>query len=357
MIKRFGKPPEGERLQRIKNSPNYKDGSFKNVENTSVNPDDVSIFRILQKMIFRPSSVRPSGEIPNVKTDLSKLNPNGNTVVWFGHSSYFIQVKNFRILVDPVFSGNASPFRFFGKAFDGADHYDAEDIPPVDLLILTHDHYDHLDYPVIKKIQKKVTSIVTSLGVGSHLEAWGVEDNKINELNWWEEHQVDSNVKVTATPSRHFSGRSTKRAQTLWSSFVLEIDNLKIFIGGDSGYDGTFKKIGSKYGPFDLAFLECGQFGKYWPQIHMFPEQTVQAAVDLQAKKVMPVHWGKFVLSYHPWNEPIQRFVSAAEKAGFEYFSPRIGEAVDLAVKYEQQPWWLFENKKEKHERESATLG
>lgn len=357
MVETFGKHPAGKRLQRIKSSPNYIDGNFQNVEKTSVNPDDVSIFRILKKMIFRPSSVNPSGEIPNRNTDLKELPKKDPIVVWFGHSSYFLQVGGFRILVDPVFSGNASPFRFFGKAFKGADHFNAEDFPEVDLLVLTHDHYDHLDYASIKALHPKVTKIVTSLGVGAHLEKWGVASEKITELDWWEDIKITSEVNITATPSRHFSGRAFKRGQTLWSSFVLEISGLKIFLGGDSGYDRSFRNIGDTFGPFDLAFLECGQFGKYWPQIHMFPEETVKAAQDLQAKKVIPVHWGKFVLSYHPWNEPIQRFTTAAVEAGVNYLSPKIGEPVNFTQEYNQEPWWLFENKLESYERESATLG
>ncbi|MDX1602831.1 MAG: MBL fold metallo-hydrolase [Salinimicrobium sediminis] len=350
MVKRFGKNPEGERLQRIKSSPNYRDGSFRNVEHTSVNPKDVSMFRILKKMITRPSTVSPSAELPNVKTNLKELTAGSPTLVWFGHSSYFLKVNDFRILVDPVFSGNASPFRFFGKAFSGADHYDAEDIPQLDLLVLTHDHYDHLDYPSISKLHEKTKRIITSLGVGAHLETWGVKNDKITELDWWETQEIGSGIKITATPARHFSGRTFKRAQTLWSSFVLEIFGLRIFLGGDSGYDGSFKKIGEKFGPFDLALLECGQYGKYWPQIHMFPEQTVKAGQDLQAKKVVPVHWGKFVLSHHPWNEPIQRFTAAAEESGLAYYAPKIGEAVNITNQNNQEPWWLFEHKPEAHE-------
>lgn len=356
-MKRFGKTPEGHRLQRIMNSPNYRNGSFKNIEETSVNPGDNSIFKILEKMIFKPSSVRPSGELPNIKNDLQHLDFEKPQFIWFGHSSYLLQIKAYKVLVDPVFSGNASPFRFFGKAFEGADHFDAEDLPEIDLLILTHDHYDHLDYPSIKKLLPKVKQIVTSLGVGAHLEVWGVNNDRISELDWWESKKVDFNVRITATPSRHFSGRSFKRAQTLWSSFVLEVFSYKIFIGGDSGYDGTFKKIGEKNGPFDLALLECGQYGEYWPQIHMFPEQTVQASLDLGAKRIIPVHWGKFVLSYHPWNEPIKRFLLAATKEEVRYISPKIGEIVDLSTEYEQQPWWLFEEKNQTYERESAALG
>ena len=350
MGNRFGKNPQGERLQRIKSSPNYRDGSFRNVENTSVNPKDVSMFRILKKMISRPKTVQPSRELPNIKTDLEKIDSHAPTLVWFGHSSYFLQVNGFRILVDPVFSGNASPFRFFGKAFPGADHYDAEDIPPLDLLVLTHDHYDHLDYPSINKLKDKTEKVVTSLGVGEHLETWGIKNEKITELDWWEEHEIIPEVKITATPSRHFSGRTFKRAQTLWSSFVLENFGYRIFLGGDSGYDSSFKKIGEKFGPFDLAVLECGQYGKYWPQIHMFPEQTVKAGQDLGAKMVIPVHWGKFVLSHHPWNDPIKRFTSAAKEVQQDFIAPKIGEAVEFTKKYDQEPWWLFENNSENYE-------
>ncbi len=182
---------------------------------------------------------------------------------WFGLVilPILLQINGFKILVDPVFSGNASPFRFFGKAFKGSDHYNAEDIPPIDLLILTHDHYDHLDYPSIKRLHPKVTKIVTSLGVGAHLEKWEVPSDKILELDWWEHVKITPEVGITATPSRHFSGRTFKRAQTLWSSFVLEIFNYKIFLGGDSGYDGSFKKIGDNLVPLILLSWSVDNMG------------------------------------------------------------------------------------------------
>ena len=340
--KTFGKSPRGERLERIRKVANYRDGSFQNVEPTEVNPGKVSVFKIMKAMLSRPSTVRPSSEVPHVKTNLKELNAEGPVVVWFGHSSYFLQVEGFRILVDPVFSGNASPFRFFGKAFEGADFYNAEDLPELDLLVLTHDHYDHLDWPSILKLVPGTKKIVASLGIGAHLEYWGVEKGKITELSWWEGHSVFSGVKITATPSRHFSGRRFKRGETLWSSFVLQIENYNFFLGGDSGYDRTFTEIGEKFGPFDLAFLECGQYSEYWPQIHMAPEQTAMAAKDLQAKLVIPVHWGKFVMSIHPWNESIQRFSKAAEKEGVKFAAPKIGEPFFLRKAWEQQTWWNF---------------
>lgn len=350
-IRSFGRSPRGERLARIRSTENYRNGSFQNVEPTEVNPGNVSIFRILKGMLSRPSSVRPSAEIPNVRSDLKELDRERPALVWFGHSSYFLQVDGFKILVDPVFSGNASPFRLFGKAFEGSDNFNAEDLPELDLLILTHDHYDHLDWPSIKKLVPKTGSIVASLGVGAHLEYWGVEKGKIIELSWWQDHSVNEHLKITATPSRHFSGRGFQRGKTLWSSFVLRVNGYKFFLGGDSGYDKRFSEIGKRFGPFDLAFLECGQYNKYWPQIHMFPEQTLMAGKDLQAKQIIPVHWGKFVLSTHPWNEPIRRFTSAAENEGFSYAAPKIGEPCYFQEKYDQQDWWEFETKTTDHGR------
>lgn len=341
MFKSIGRLPGGERLERIRKSPHYHDGKFINLEPTAVNPDDVSIFKILSKIVSRPDSVRPEGVLPNVLTDLKKLNIDEPVVVWFGHSSYFLQVEGVRVLVDPVFSGTASPFRFFGKAFAGADRYAPQDFPPLDLLILTHDHYDHLDRSSIRNLVPRTKKIITSLGIGSHLELWGVDPDLIWEMDWWESQQVHPGIKITALPTRHFSGRGIKRNKTLWSAYYLELGGYKLFIGGDSGYSDTFKRIGDQLGPFDLAFLECGQYGKYWPQIHMYPEQTLMAGKDLQARLVMPVHWGKFVLSTHPWNEPIERFVQMAEREGIPYTVPRIGEPFFLNQKPLQEKWWI----------------
>ncbi|MCF4101432.1 MBL fold metallo-hydrolase [Gillisia sp. M10.2A] len=342
-FKTFGKKPSGARKMRIESAFNYSEGEFRNVEPTSVNPNNVPMLKILKEFMNKPASVKPPQELPNIKTNLSAITSNTPAVVWFGHSSYFINSNGYTILVDPVFSGNASPVSFFGRSFPGADKYEIEDFPEIDLLILTHDHYDHLDLPSIQKLRAKTKKIVTSLGVGAHLEYWGVAASKITELNWWEREELNASTQITATPSRHFSGRGIKRAQTLWSSFVLEIGNHKIFIGADSGYDAQFKKIGKEFGAFDLAFLECGQYGVHWPQIHMFPEQTVQAAKDLNTKMLFPVHWGKFVLSNHPWNESIKRLVTAAEILQQDYVSPQIGEVFYLGQTHEQKFWWELE--------------
>ncbi|WP_417886851.1 MBL fold metallo-hydrolase [Zunongwangia sp.] len=343
MIKQFGKAPSGKRLERIKQADNYRNDSFQNIEETSVNPNNVSMFKMMKDMRNRPKSVNPSKKVPSVKTNLNTIEAEEPAFVWFGHSSYLLKINEYTILVDPVFSGNASPVSFFGKAYDGANEYGVDDMPEVDVLLLTHDHYDHLDYPTISKLKTKVKSVVCSLGVGAHLEYWGYSTKMLTELNWWESVEIMNDFKITATPSRHFSGRLFKRGNTLWSSFVLEVFDYKLYLGGDSGYSPQFKEIGDTFGPFDLAILECGQYGEDWPQIHKFPEQVVIAANDLKAKKVIPVHWAKFTLAMHPWNEPIKRFTKAADEEGLSYVSPKIGELYQLNQEFKQEVWWDFE--------------
>mgnify|MGYP002653050535 CR=1 FL=1 len=216
----------------------------------------------------------------------------------------------------------------------------ASGLPAIDLLVLTHDHYDHLDYTTIKALAPRVRRFCTALGVGAHLERWGIPAEKITEFDWWETQPVAEATTLTAVPARHFSGRSLQRGKTLWTAFVLKLHGYSLFLGGDSGYDDQFKKIGDQYGPFDLAILECGQYGRDWPNIHMFPEETAQAAQDLRAATLLPVHWGKFVLANHPWNEPIERLVKRATEQQLPLATPRIGEPVRLGATYPQTVWW-----------------
>ncbi len=336
----FGKNPEGQKQERIIKSPNYKNSSFQNPEPTDVILKEVSYPRMMADFFFnKPKSTKPIA-VPVATTDLKNLESAAPTVVWFGHSSYLLKTSSANILVDPVLKGSVSPVSFFGKPFPGADHYSVEDLPAIDIVVLTHDHYDHLHHQSILKLSSSVKFFCTSLGVGSHLERWGVDQNKIIEFDWWDQQTVMDGLKLTATPARHFSGRSFTRGKTLWSSFVLELDNHKIFLGGDSGYGAHFKTIGEKFVAFDLAILECGQYGNNWPHIHMMPEQTVLAGADLNAKVVLPVHWAKFELSMHPWNESINRFVAAAAKSGVSYSTPLIGEPVEIGKNYPNSVWW-----------------
>lgn len=339
----FGRLPKGLRLEKIRHLANYRDGALQNESLTPMQPEGVSFFKVLSAFLFeKHPNKSPDKALPYILPDLNGIpKSDAPEIIWFGHSSYLIKIAGLRILVDPIFSKTPSPFSFIGsKAFLGTDVIKAEEFTNIDILIITHDHYDHLDYDSILKIAPQVKSIVTSLGVGSHLERWGIKKENINELSWNESITLFNNVQLTAVPARHFTGRKFKRNQTLWSAFVLKTATSQLFLGGDSGYDTHFAKIGEEFGPFDLALLECGQYNAYWPYIHMFPEQTVQAAIDLKAKVLMPVHWGKFSLAMHPWNEPVKRVVLAAAAKQFPLVTPKLGETVVLDTYLPTGRWW-----------------
>ena len=337
----FGKHPSGKRLDRILKSPNYKGNSFHNSTPTEVLLKSASRTKMFKAFFFgKPASTKPPKAIPSINTGLKNLSAEKPTIVWFGHSSYFIQSKGFNILVDPVMQGEASPVPIFAKPFAGSDVYTLNDLPPIDLVLITHDHYDHLHYNSVKKLAATANRFVTSLGVGAHLEAWGVPSEKIIELDWWESFSVNNEIELTATLARHFSGRSFVRGKTLWSAFVLKLHGHQLFLGGDSGYENHFKEIGKRFGSFDIALLECGQYGENWPYIHMSPEETVMAAKDLNAKVLMPVHWAKFELSLHPWDEPINRATKFAGVNNQVVTTPMIGEPVVLNTSYPTKRWW-----------------
>jgi len=338
---RFGRAPSGDRLERIRQSPNYKNGQFQNLSHTPALAEDTNFFRVLKEFFFNKSKrTRPAGPIPSQKTDLLNLPPGKDVLVWFGHSSYFMQLDGKKILVDPVLSGHASPIKFTTKSFPGSDAYSADEIPGIDYLFISHDHYDHLDYETITKLQPKIKKVITGLGVGEHLERWGYDKNSIIEKDWNEEITLDNGFKAYTVPARHFSGRGFKRNSSLWLSFVFQTPTMKIFIGGDSGYDKHFAAIGRQFGPFDLAILENGQYDKNWKYIHMMPEETVQAGKDLRAKKLLPVHWSKFALAAHAWDDPILRVTREAQRKGISLLLPMIGEAILLKENISSVAWW-----------------
>ena len=341
-LKATGKPPCGKHLEKLKRSPNYKKNAFQNLSDTPMKPDDISYWKMTREFFKKHPDRLPSASIPSVKTDLTKLNSSKPVIVWFGHSSYFIRIENKNFLIDPVFSGNASPFSFMIKAFPGSDIYKPEDMPAIDYLILTHDHYDHLDFKTVRKLRNKVNKIYCSLGVGSHLKYWGFDVNRITEMDWWDLILLEENISLTAAPARHFSGRGVKRGQTLWSSFILKTCEHNLYLGGDSGYDSHFKEIGNKYGPFDISILEAGQYNTMWPYIHMMPEETVQAAVDLKAKSLLPVHWGKFTLALHAWDEPIKRVIEKARSLNIKVHTPKIGQPHIIDDSHLTENWWEF---------------
>jgi len=340
--KSFGKLPSGERLVRIEKSPNYKEGTFRNLEATPMMAEGVSYPKMLYEFFFKEVAGQvPDAALPSIQTDLKTVSSDKSLIIWFGHSSYLIKINGKNILVDPVFSERTSPVQYAGsKRFEGTGVYTIDDFPDIDVVIITHDHYDHLDYNSILQLKSKAKLFCTSLGVGSHLAYWGIDEKSIVEFDWWDTQTILPGIDLTAAPARHFSGRGFTRFKTLWSSFILKTADAKIFIGGDSGYDSTFRTIGQKFGPFDIALLECGQYDVKWPYIHMLPEQTAQAAVDLRTNVLMPVHWGKFKLANHAWRDPIERVSIRASELQLRITTPRIGETVEIGGNYPVSVWW-----------------
>ena len=331
----FGADPNNDDL---KHSKHFRDGVFHNQSPTVMMREGASYFKLIKDFINKPKNNTPKNPIEVIQTDLKNLPSNESCLVWFGHSSYLLCVEGKKILVDPVFH-NASPIPFFGKPYDYTYQYQVDDFPEIDILLITHDHYDHLDEKAIKNLIPKTKHFVTSLGVDAHLKHWGISAEKISALDW-DETILINELQITAAPARHFSGRKFKRGNTLWSSFILKTTNQQIYLGGDSGYDTHFKKIGEKYGSFDLAILECGQYGEDWPHIHMTPEDMIIAATKLNTKKLIPVHWGKFSLALHPWTEPVERALAAAENTEVEVFTPKIGELLLFNQENNTQKWW-----------------
>lgn len=338
---KFGKLPSGKRLEKLKQSPNYKNNSFKNINHTPDLTEGVSYYELLKEFFFdKKVRVYPSTIIPSIKTNLLDLDSTKDVLVWFGHSSYFMQVDGKRILVDPVFSGAATPLPFGTKAFSGTNNYSVEDMPTIDYLFISHDHWDHLDYDTIKKLKPKIKQVICGLGVGQHLEHWGYDANSIIEKDWHEKIELDNHFIVHTVSARHFSGRGFRRNKSLWMSYVLQTPTMRIFIGGDSGYDTHFAEIGKSFGPFDIAILENGQYDRKWRYIHLLPNEILQAAKELRAKKILPVHSSKFVLGNHAWDEPLQLITENNEKENLHILTPRIGELVYLKEEQAFAHWW-----------------
>ncbi|MDV5171608.1 MBL fold metallo-hydrolase [Photobacterium rosenbergii] len=282
----------------------------------------------------------PDFALPSEKTDLHALDKESNVMVWMGHSSYFIQLDGVRFLVDPVFSDNASPVPYTNLAFEGSNIYQAEDIPEVDYLLITHDHWDHLDHPSVVAVREKVAQAITPIGVGSYLTQWGYDESKVFEGDWYDSFE-QGQLQIHILPAQHFSGRLLKRNQTLWGSFALIMPKHKVYIGGDSGYGDHFRQIHARLGAFDVAILEAGQYNENWRHIHMMPEETVQATLDLQAKAMIPAHNSKFKLSKHAWHEPLERISELSHDANFRLMTPMIGQVMWLDDEQQNfERWW-----------------
>lgn len=339
---KFGALPAGETLQRILASPHYADGAFHNLVPRAILSDDSSfVLALLRSLVAKRVNPIPPGPVPSQHTPLHALERTQDVVLWLGHSSFFIQLGGRRILIDPVFSPYAAPVSFSTQAFAGATPYSVHDIPDIDCLLVSHDHWDHLDYPTIMGLKPKIKNIICGLGVGAHFRRWGFHDRTIHESDWGDSISLDTSMRIHVTTAIHYSGRSLTRNKSLWTGFMLESPSRRIFFSGDSGYGPHFAELGKRFGGVDLALLDCGQYNERWRYIHMTPEETAQAAENLGAKHLLPAHVGKFALAYHPWDEPFKRIAAASQGKSFRLLTPIIGEAVSITDRISDYPhWW-----------------
>ena len=339
----FGAAPSGDSLVRFQASSNFNGRHFKNLVTTVRNtrePGDV--FRIFGDFISPPSDKNPQHPLPSKKFDRMLLE-NGK-FVWLGHSTVLFKTSERTVLIDPVYH-RVSPFPVFGEPFEMTKTPAITDLPSIDVVLISHDHYDHLDHLAIAKLNSMTGQFLVPLGIGSHLQHWGVPVEKIIELDWYETETIEG-IAYTLTPSRHYSGRGiSDNKLTLWGSWAVKSAELNVWFSGDGGYFSEFKKIGENYGPFDIAFIENGAYNPGWAQIHMMPEQSVQASIDVQAKVFFPIHWGKFDLAVHRWDEPIERATVAAKKLGVTMYTPVVGQVfsvIEAGSNDVTKPWWEF---------------
>ncbi|PEL93418.1 MBL fold metallo-hydrolase [Bacillus wiedmannii] len=286
------------------------------------------------------SKLRPLENLPIVLSD--KNNESLESVTWFGHSASLLKIEGKTLLLDPMFGDASSPFPLFNsKRYSGIFSLEREDLREIDAIIISHNHYDHLNYKSIMQLKDRVKHFYVPTGVAQYLIKWGVSPSKISEHNWWDEITFD-NIKLVCAPARHFSGRSmTDRDCSLWCSWLILGQETKVFFSGDSGYAPHFKEIGDKYGPFDLTLMECGQYDPRWSAIHMLPEETVQAHIDVKGELLLPIHWGAFTLSLHEWSDPIERVTKEAKRLGVNIATPQIGESITLkSTDYPSSTWW-----------------
>lgn len=340
----FGGKHSEKDKKRYQASGHYENGIFINLISTSMDLKGGDMVSTMKDFIFGVPHREPEKEIQVSHVDSMYLEQEKaeTKLIWFGHSAFLLQLDNKNILLDPMLGSTPSPHPWLGgKRYSKELPIEIEKLPHIDAIVLSHDHYDHLDYESIKKLKGKTKHFYVPLGVGAHLRSWGISDTQISEMNWWDETKLDG-IKLAFTPSRHFSGRGlTDRSTTMWGSWVFLGKQDSIYFSGDSGYGPHFKDIGEKYGPFDFAMMECGQYNEKWSQIHMMPEETAQASVDVKAKLMMPIHWGAFSLAIHTWTDPVERVTAKAKELNQPYITPEIGQIIKINSNSTSPNWWL----------------
>ncbi len=326
----------------------FADGIFINDEEIVMEINCHSIWNMLREVLNPDPNVAPDRNI-----EVEKINPESlispkdtlTRITWLGHSSFLIETGGKKVLIDPIFSQYAAPHPMLGRArFHREMPITIPELSDIDVIIISHDHYDHLDYPSIDQLKDKVNHFFVPLGVGNHLRRWNIGRDRISELDWWQEASYEG-LKIVLAPSRHMSGRAlTDQSATLWGSWIMQNQYTNIYFSGDGGYGKHFEEIGQRYGPFDVGLMECGQYNELWKDVHMMPEQSVQAAIDVQAELIVPIHWGSFALATHSWTDPVERITEAAREMNVPLATPRIGEPIELtdSMRTEYDQWWEF---------------
>ncbi len=353
---RFGRAPSPSRLKRMLASPNWQGGMFRNYEPLisppRLGPDGKpkkrdGRLKVWWKFLFADkSALFPPKPIPVAATDIAALVRSGeDAAVWLGHSSLFLRFAGKSILIDPVFGSYASPVPFINRAFPVTGHaWSADDFPEIDILAISHDHWDHLDYHSVTALIPKTKEFLCPLGVGEYLEAWGARPSLINEGDWWDSATLaDGAIEAVFTPSRHFSGRFERMNGTLWGGFAFSspLSPKRIYFSGDGGWGRHFAEIGRRLGPFDVAFIENGQYNENWPLVHMAPAETALAATTVRAAALVPIHNSRFALSRHVWNAPLEAISAQAEGRPWRLATPKIGTAFPLSADIPlTPPWW-----------------
>jgi len=340
----FGGSPREEQQAAYEELDNYVEGEFINETEKESEMGLTSIGGLIWDWVTEREDRIPSENVPVAPLDWEQINSEADSLTWFGHSNFLLSIDNKKILIDPVFDDMASPVSFVGsRRFTEDIFHLIEELPRIDAVFITHDHYDHLDYPSILALKEKTDHFFVPLGVDAHLMEWGVASGDITPMNWWEQVEWEG-LDIAAVPARHSSNRSIfDRNQTLWAGFVISGENTNLYVSGDTGYGDHFIEIGETYGPFDLTLMEGGQYDERWPDAHMFPEESVQANMDAKGDVMMLMHWGAFSLALHGWSEPVERGIEEAEKQGVSIIAPQIGETVDLEeLDLTITPWWDF---------------
>jgi L-ascorbate metabolism protein UlaG (beta-lactamase superfamily) len=338
----LGADPDGDRMNNIKSEQNHRGGRFVNLLETNM-MEPGTMWATLRLWFGNEQRVPPS-PLPviflNAKT-FSQQPASGLRVTWLGHATFLVELEGQVIITDPVLGERAFPLSWIGpKRFHPLPILPA-DLPQIDAVILSHDHYDHLDYESIRILLPKTKRFYVPLGVGAHLEKWGVPSDRIVEMNWWEESALPGQVRLVATPARHYSGRFLKRNNTLWCSWAFVGSKYRIYFGGDTGMSADqFRAIGEKLGPFDYTLIKIGAYGPTWPDIHITPEEAIQVHTFVKGKVFVPTHWGTFNLAFHAWNEPIERLFTAAQKSNVNIVVPKPGQSFGPETQQLAEPWW-----------------